>query len=253
MLFGGSTPYSQTGGLRSLFVLNSTGLCCEQGQLTIYASVKTEMESTSSPIAELSLKQVETAWYCIRTHLKHEHIAAAHLRQIPDVKVFNPQLRVLRSTRRGRKWSTESLFPNYVFGCFALASQLEKIIHTPAVKFVVRFGDQTPTIAESVIEELQQDLNEVSSKVLVDAPAEGEEVEIAGGAFAGITGSVIRVLPGKQRAQILLEVMGRSVQAEFGLDMVLFSQRRAAQFALPPVEMELAHRAGCHNFALMPL
>jgi transcriptional antiterminator RfaH len=211
------------------------------------------METNSSPSAEPSLKQGEKAWYCIRTHLKHEHIATAHLRQIPDVTVFNPQLRVLRPTRRGRIWSTESLFPNYVFGCFALASKLEKIVHTPAVKLVVRFGDQTPTIPEAVIEELHQDLTELSSKVLVDVPAEGEEVEIADGAFAGVKGSVTRILPGKQRAQILLEVMGRSVQAEFSLDLLLFNQRRAAQFALPPVEIGLAHRTGCHNLALMPV
>jgi transcriptional antiterminator RfaH len=211
------------------------------------------MEYPSSPIAELYMKKPETAWYCIRTHLKHEHIAAAHLKQIPGVNVFNPQLRVLRSTRQGRKWSIESLFPNYVFGCFAMESQLEKITHTPAVKFVVRFGDQTPTIPEAVIQELQQDLTELSSKVLVDTPAEGEEVEIAGGAFAGIRASVIRVLPGKQRAQILLEVMGRSVQAEFSLDVLLFDQRRAAQFALPPIEPRLARRPDCHDFALMTL
>jgi len=50
------------------------------------------------------------------------------------VEAFNPQLRLLRSTRRGRIWSTESLFPNYVFARFALESLLERVTYTPAVK-----------------------------------------------------------------------------------------------------------------------
>jgi transcriptional antiterminator RfaH len=204
--------------------------------LSFYVKMKMEMEMSSSPIAELFREQEEAAWFCIRTHLKHEHIAAAHLRQVPGVEVFNPQLRLLRSTRQGRKWSTESLFPNYVFARFVLEALLEKITYTPAVKFVLRFGDQVPVIPDAVIEGLRQDLAGLRSKVLTDAPLKGEEVEIAGGAFAGMKASVTRVLPGNQRAQILLEVMGRLVSAELSLDLVLFNHRDAAQFVLNRVK-----------------
>src|SRR6266550_4183314 len=104
------------------------------------------MEDTSSRLAEHCACGKEPVWYGVRTHLKHEHIATAHLRQIPGVEVFNPQLRLLRSTRRGRRWSTESLFPNYLFVRFVLESALDKIRCTPAVKIVVQFGDQVPEI-----------------------------------------------------------------------------------------------------------
>ena len=196
------------------------------------------MEVNSSPSAELSALLGEPGrhcWYCIRTHLKHEHIASAHLRQIPGVEVFNPQLRVMRSTRHGRRSNTESLFPNYVFAKFVLESGLEKISYTPAVKTVLRFGDRVPAIPDPVIEDLQQGLAGLDCQVLTDAPMEGEEVEVAHGAFAGMKGSVTRVLPGKQRAQILLEVMGRPVSAELSLDLVLFNRKDAARFALTPV------------------
>jgi transcriptional antiterminator RfaH len=185
---------------------------------------------------------MEPVWFCIRTHLKHEHIAAAHLRQIPGVEVFNPQLRLLRSTRRGRRWSTESLFPNYVFARCVLESTLEKVTYTPAVKVVLRFGDRVPIIPDAVIEDLRQGVAELSSNVLTDAPVEGEEVEIAIGAFVGMKGLVTCVLPGKQRVRILLDVLGRSVPAELSLDFVLFNRRNAARIALNQNESVSAGR-----------
>lgn len=189
-----------------------------------------------SPIAEPCTLADVGPWSCVRTHLKHEHIAAAHLRRIPGVEVFNPQLRLLRSTRAGRRWYLESLFPNYVFARFDLETILERVIFTPGVRMVLRFGDQVSQISDAVIVDLQRGLAGLSSKVLTDSPTEGEEVEIAGGAFAGMKASVTRVLPGKQRAQILVEVMGRLVPAELSLDLVLFNRRDAAQFALPRIE-----------------
>ncbi len=166
--------------------------------------------------------------------MKHEHIAEAHLRQIPGVEVFNPRLRLLRSTRRGRRWSTESLFPNYLFARFPLDAMLEKVKYTPAVKVVLRFGDKVPNIPDAVIEGLRRDLAEMGSQVFTDAPSEGEEVEIATGAFVGTRALVARVLPGKQRVRILLDVMGRSVPAELSLDLVLYNKLNGAQIALCP-------------------
>lgn len=206
----------------------------------------------SSPIAEPCIPQREGAWFCVRTHLKHEHIAAAHLRRVADVEVFNPQLRLLRSTRQGRKWFIESLFPNYVFARFVLESMFEKVTYTSGVKVVLRFGDRVPEIPEIVIEDLRGSLAGLGSKVLTDTPVQGEEVEIAGGAFAGIKAPVNCVLPGKQRAQILLEVMGRLVPAELSLDLVLFNRRAAAQIVLPPVEPMTAGRTGVSDLALIP-
>jgi transcriptional antiterminator RfaH len=220
----------------------STGVL--DGGFKIRVNVKTEMEMASSPMAEPCPRQTEGAWFCIRTHLKHEHIAAAHLERIPGVEVFNPQLRLLRSTRLGRKWFIESLFPNYVFARFALETTFGKITYTPGVKMVLRFGDQMPEISDAVIEDLRRSLAGVDSKVLTDAPLAGEEVEISGGAFAGVKAPVISVLPGKQRAQVLLEVMGRQVPAELSLDLVLFNRRDAVQFALSQVEPAFTAGAG---------
>lgn len=198
-------------------------------QMTVQSKIG--MKVTISPSAELCSDTSIPAWYCVRTHLKHEHIAAAHLRRFAGVEVFNPQLRLLRMTRSGQKWFTESLFPNYVFARFALESMLEKVTYTPAVKLVLRFGDRVPEIAEAVIEDLRREIRELDSQVLTDAPFEGDEIAIATGPFAGTTALVTRVFPGKQRAQILVEVMGRSVTADLTLDCVIRTRRDVAEIA----------------------
>lgn len=204
---------------------------------------KTGVGVSFSSSAELYSGAEEAAWFCIRTHLKHEHIATAHLRQVAGVvEVFNPQLRLWRSTRRCRRWCTESLFPNYVFARFALESVFERVTYTPAVKMVLRFGDRVPQIPDTVIEDLRQELAALSSAVLTDAPLEGEEVEIADGAFAGMKATVVNVLPGRQRARVLLDVMGRSVPAELNLSSVLANRRDAAQIALTRSDSTFAVR-----------
>ena len=113
---------------------------------------------------------------------------------------------------------------------------LEKVRYTPAVKVVLRFGDRVPEIPAAVIEDLRQGLSDLGSTVLTDAPLEGEEVEIATGPFVGTKALVTHVLPGKQRARILVDVMGRSVPAELSLNFVLFNRRSAAGIALRRVE-----------------
>ena len=194
--------------------------------------MKTETEVISSRSAELCAGPKEQRWYCIRTHNKREHIAAAHLQQLPDLEVFNPQLRLMRCTRRGRFCNTEPLFPNYLFARFELEQMLERVSCTPAVRFVLRFGERLPEIPDPVIADLRNQLTDVSSRILTDAPAEGDEVEIANGAFVGTKALVTHVLPAKQRVRILLEVMGRSVATELSLDAVLFNRRHGAELAL---------------------
>jgi transcriptional antiterminator RfaH len=203
-------------------------------------------------IAELWTDQGGSAWYCIRTHLKHEHIAAAHLHRMCDIEVFNPQLRILRSTRRGRRWSTESLFPNYVFARFVLEPMLEKVRYTPAVKFVLRFGDRVPAIPAVVIDDLRQELAAMNSEVLSDTPLAGEEVEVAAGAFVGTKALVASVLPGKERVRILLDVMGREVPVELSLDRVLFDRRTAAKIALKPSDNSWTSRRALTDLARKP-
>ena len=168
------------------------------------------------------------AWFCLRSHPKHEHIAAAQLRQIPGVEVFNPQLQLERLTRRGRMRSTESLFVNYLFARFDLETMLERVRHTPSVKTVVQFGGRVATVPDEVIQDLQQTMVQNADTVFTDTPVEGDEAEIGLGPFHGEKGIVTRVLPARERVQLLLDVMGRSLPAEVNLSSILFKRRTPA-------------------------
>src|SRR5882724_3492399 len=107
--------------------------------------------------AEESTGSIPTApaWFCIRTQPKHEHIAAGHLKDEPDVEVYLPRIRFKRSTRRGPVWFTEALFPSYVFARFDFATGLRKLSQVRGVSGVVHFGNQWPTIPDDVIEALR--------------------------------------------------------------------------------------------------
>jgi transcriptional antiterminator RfaH len=185
----------------------------------------TEIESVPDTTATSATDPV---WACIRTHPKHEHIAAAQLSHLAGVDVFNPQLRLERQTRRGRMRTTESLFVNYLFARFAIETTLERVRYTPSVKTVLQFGEHIATIPDIVIDELRQTLLENADTVFTDAPLEGDEAEISSGPFQGEKGVIVRVLPARERVEILLDVLGRPLPTELRLSSIIFKRRVAA-------------------------
>ena len=154
------------------------------------------------------------AWFCLRSQPRHEHIAAAHLRQIENVEVVNPRIRFARATRQGPVWVTESLFPNYLFARFDWQTLLNRIHFAPGIRGIVHFGSRWPTIPGAVIDELRQTLGEDEVHVIPDAMQPGDEVEIAGGAFHGLRAVVTKVMPGRERVAVLLDFLGRQTTVE---------------------------------------
>lgn len=142
--------------------------------------------------------------------------------------MFNPQLRLERQTRRGRMCCTESLFVNYLFVRLVPETTLERVRYTPSVKTVLQFGDEVATIADVVIEDLQRTVAENADTIFTEAPLQGEEAEVSAGPFQGEKGIVARVLPARQRVELLLEVMGRPLPAEFSLSSIIFRRKTAA-------------------------
>lgn len=157
--------------------------------------------------------EAPAAWYCVRSQIKHEHIAAGQLKQLPDVDVFCPRVRFQRATRRGKVWFTEAMFPNYLFARFELRN-LRLIKATQGVASVVHFGDHFASVPEEIITDLRTRLDDSDLKEFPDAVTPGDEVVIADGTFMGITAVVQRLLPAKDRVRVLLEFLGRPVETE---------------------------------------
>jgi transcriptional antiterminator RfaH len=166
------------------------------------------------------------AWLCVQTLPKHEHIAAACLRQASDVEVYLPRIRYQRPTKFGPAWVTEALFLNYLFARFDLATRLKWIHAARGVRNVVHFGTEWPSIPNSVISQLRDSFAPDEVSLLSPDFKPGQLVEIACGAFRGLQAVVSHAIPAKQRVAILLDFLGRQTMLELDCDHLDHSEVR---------------------------
>jgi len=157
---------------------------------------------------------IELSWYCARTQPKHEHIAAANLSRRLGLEVFHPRLKIERATRRGPVRVVEPLFPCYIFVRCQIERSIDDIRYVSGVSSLVHFGQQIPAVADEVIEELRQCFGVGEPMAVEDPIYPGAEVTVAEGAFMGSSGVVFRVMPARQRVQILLDFLGRTTVTE---------------------------------------
>jgi transcriptional antiterminator RfaH len=187
------------------------------------SSVQSELRVPASwSFSQRSETQAEElAWYCARTKPKHEHIAAANVHRNLGLEVFHPRLRVNRATRRGAARVIEPVFPCYIFVRCILTESLNEIRYATGVSTIVHFGHRTPAVSDSVIQELQECFGAEELMTADDALQPGVEVTVADGAFLGMRAFVLRVLPARQRVQILLDILGRPTPVEVDRNLVV--------------------------------
>lgn len=159
-------------------------------------------------------------WFCLRAQPKHEHIAAARLRQCEGIEVFCPRVRIQRSTRRGLVWFTEALFPNYLFARFEWLQAHALVRSSPGVSGIVRFGDHVPEVPAAALGELRNYMEDAELKTVSFRLAEGDDVEIVEGPFRGQNGVVKQLLPARERVKVLLEVLGGVTEVDLSLTSV---------------------------------
>ncbi len=161
-----------------------------------------------------------SAWFCVRTRPRHEHIAAAGLRQHEDIEVFLPRVRFQRSTRRGLAWVTEALFTSYLFARFQPHLALRRIQASQGVAGVVHFGPNWPTLPDHVIKEIQALMGPEEVHVIQHDLHPGDPVEIASGTFQGLRAVVTRIVPARQRVAVLLDFLGRQTMVELDMNQI---------------------------------
>lgn len=160
-------------------------------------------------------------WFCLRSQPKHEHIAAGHLRKMDGVEVLLPRIRFQRTTRQGLVWVTEALFPNYLFARFDWHRSFRQVQAAPGVSGVVHFGARWPVIEETVIEELKLAIGPDELHVISTTLHPGDAVEITEGAMRGLHAVVSRVVPGRARVAVLLELLGRQTTIEVPATLII--------------------------------
>ena len=176
---------------------------------------------TSGQLVGMKDYQNTRAWFCIRSHPKHEHIASANLKSFLNVEVFCPRIRSRKLTRRGPVWMVESLFPNYLFVHFELNLMLSEVKYTSGVSHVLQFGGRYPTVADEVIESLRTSFAQEELQLSSELPVEGDEVLIADKAFWGMQAVVLRVMPAQDRIRVLIEMLGRATAVDLRLGSVV--------------------------------
>ena len=179
------------------------------------------------------------AWYCARTQPKHEHIAAANLAKQLGLEIFHPRLKLERATRRGAVRVIEPLFPCYIFVRCALEERLNDIRYINGISSLVHFGAKIPVVPDHVIEELRQCFDSEEPMAVQDPLRVGAEVTVAEGSLLGSQGIVVRVLPAKQRVQILLDFLGRTTLAEVDRRSLIVEDRTMADL-MPSLAMAAA-------------
>ena len=167
----------------------------------------------------------EISWYCLRSRPKHEHIAAAHLRQMDGVEVFCPRLRFKRPTKRGAVWFEEAMFPGYLFARFHFLDRHKEITYANGISGILRFGGHYAAISEETIFGLRGKTNDMHVAVIDSEVRAGDKVTIVAGAMTGIDGVVTQYLSGRERVQVLLEFLGREIHAEVEKSAVLPAKR----------------------------
>jgi transcriptional antiterminator RfaH len=171
-------------------------------------------QPTQDTSATSAVPQRAAGWYCVRTKPKHEHIAAANLARQAGLEIFCPRLRVQRTTRRGIVRVLEPLFPCYLFVRCILEEKLDDMRYTNGVGSLVNFGGHIPRVPDEVVAGLRAYFADEEFLAVRDELLPGTEVIVAEGAFEGMRASVLRVLPARQRVQVLLEILGRPTEVE---------------------------------------
>jgi transcriptional antiterminator RfaH len=95
-----------------------------------------------------------------------------------------------------------------------LHEHLSQIRYVSGISSLVHFGDKIPTVPEAVVDELRQCFESEEPMCVGDRLCAGDEVTLVDGALTGSRGLVVKVMPAKQRVQVLLDFLGRTTLAE---------------------------------------
>lgn len=160
-------------------------------------------------------------WYCIHTAPRQENKVAQLLQRELGLEVFAPRIRFRRMRSGTPHWTTEALFPGYLFAHFAYLDRRRQINALAGVSSIVHFGEQAAPVDDSIMAALRALVRDDETVEVTADPQPGSEVVIVGGPLRGLRVLVTRVLPARQRIAVLLELLGSHREIELHRDRIL--------------------------------
>lgn len=176
-------------------------------------------------------KDSTPAWYVVHTRPKCEHIAATMMAGLENVETYCPRIRFQKSTRRGKVWFIEALFPSYFFARFIPIESMRAVKYSQSVIRVVDFGGTLTSVPDRAIAELKAEMNDLEICEVQVGVKVGDTVELTEGPMRGLKGIVNALLSGADRVRILLEFLGRENAVEVPLSKILTEHKPRAVVA----------------------
>ncbi len=153
-------------------------------------------------------------WYLLHTNYRKEELVASQL-HAHEVEVFFPTVQIKRGYNRGTR--EEALFPHYLFvKADLLSPYVPNLRLLPGVRTLVHFAGQPAVVADDVVDHIRRrvEANKASTTLADHLYKPGQTVHIRTGPFAGLDAVFQCGLKGTERAQVLLEVLGRLTRLE---------------------------------------
>jgi len=152
------------------------------------------------------------AWFAVYTTCRHEKRIAQHL-TLREIEHYLPLYRADRKWRDGSRVTVEfPLFPGYIFVRINRSERVSVLSVPGALAVVGGTGGNPAPLPDAAIEALRAGLREhrIEPHPLLRV---GESVRIRAGAFAGMTGIVVRKKSGF-RIVLTLEQIMQSIAVE---------------------------------------
>lgn len=149
-----------------------------------------------------------------------EAVATAHLSSMDNVEVFHPQTTITKKTKGGKQTLRKPLFPSYIFCSFNPTEMMRTVNYSQGVSYVVRHGSEPVEVPDYVILELMAITDEGVLPIPSAKPEVGQSVKVLHGLFEGKEGTVIKLVPEKQRIHVLFEILGAISKVEVEEDFV---------------------------------
>ncbi|MGE0233633.1 MAG: transcription termination/antitermination protein NusG [Flavobacteriaceae bacterium] len=148
-------------------------------------------------------------WYVVHTHPHREPNAARHL-AYQDFGVFLPQR--FRTRRHARRMDTvlTAYFPCYLFVQFDIGRDRWRAVNgTHGVRHLIMRGNVPDPVPDGLVETLVARTDGAGILCLRDDLRDGEQVQVTGGPFADLIGT-LDGLTASDRVRVLLDILGGS-------------------------------------------
>ncbi len=166
---------------------------------------------------------MEKSWFAVRTKPRQELYAKEQFHR-QGFEVYLPQTLVHISHARKKGWVERPFFPGYMFLHLAPEEQRwSSLASTYGAIGAVRFGDHYPPVPEEVISylmECEDEYGRILCESRPGAPFRPEQrVRIVDGSMKGLEG-IFMSMSGKERVQVMLDLLNRSVNVHLPLELV---------------------------------